>query len=54
MTPVSEEDVRAAAKYQGYTLAKCPGGYQLTRDHGRERETIIADKLELLAEFLQH
>jgi hypothetical protein len=54
MTPMSEEDVRTAAKLQGYRLTRCPGGYQLTRDHGREQEIVIADKLELLAEFLMH
>ena len=53
MTPVTEEDVRAAAKYMGYDLSKYPGGYQLTRDHDREKEIVIASSLELIADFLK-
>jgi hypothetical protein len=54
MTPMSEEEVHTTAKLQGYRLTKCPGGYQLARDHSREQEIIITDRLELLAAFLLH
>jgi hypothetical protein len=54
MTPITEEEVRAAAKYMGYDLSTVPNGYRLTRDHDREREIIIATSLELIADFLKH
>jgi len=52
MTTLTEDDVRAAAKFQGYDLVKFPGGYQLERE--REKEIIIASTLELIVDFLKH
>ena len=59
MTPitegeVTEEEVRAVAKYMGYDLSKVSNGYQLTRDHDREKETIVASSLDLIADFLKY
>ena len=53
MTPMTEEDVRTAAKVMGYDLSKIPKGYQLTRDRDREKEIVIAPSLELIADFLK-
>ena len=54
MAPITEEDVRIAAKSMGYELSHVPKGYQLTRDHEPEKEIIIAHSLELIADFLKH
>ena len=54
MTPMTEEDVRTAAKVSGYDLSKVPHGYQLTRDHGRQqKEIVVGTTLELIADFLK-
>jgi hypothetical protein len=52
MMTLTEDDVRTAAKFQGYDLVKFPGGYQLERE--REKEIIIASTLELIVDFLKH
>ena len=54
MTPITEEDVRTAAKFLGYDLVKFHGGYQLERHDEREKEIIIASTLELIVDFLKH
>ena len=51
---LTEEDVRSAAKFQGYELVKFPGGYQLERAHEREKEIIVASTLDLVIDFLKH
>jgi hypothetical protein len=54
MTPMTEEDVRTAAKARGYDLSKVPHGYQLTRPLERQQEIVVATTLELIANFLKH
>lgn len=51
---LTEEDVRAAAKFLGYDLVKFPGGYQLERDDDYDSEIIVASTLELIVDFLKH
>ena len=55
MTPITEREVAVAASHMGYDLIKMPDGYALKRDwNPRDPEIVVADTLELIADFLKH
>ena len=54
MTPVSENEVRAVARFMGYDLNTFDEGFVLTRGWHSQQEVIVAYTLEEIADFLKH